>query len=520
MLQSSEFRIGYFLRWYWRTNDFSRIIRNRLIVETPTSKRLRIAVRIGVLLQVAIGLALIILWGRYDINGGWQFGLAIILSYPIVWAHALALMVAASWLRHPKAVGRAIVCGILERQVRRLRARHNFSVVAVVGSVGKTSTKMAIASLLQGSRQVRWQEGNYNDRVTVPLIFFGHTAPRLMDVFAWVRIFWQNERIIARPYPYQAVIAELGTDGPGFMREFAYIRPELVVVTSVAPEHMAYFGTLDAVAREELAALNFAHRALVNIDDTPAQYLVDRNFVAYGSSADAAYRLIQRKAKGFAGQELVISLRGHNLSLNTNLLGYHGAKTVLAAAATADMLGLGLTDIATGLSAVAAVAGRMQILHGIKNTTIIDDTYNSSPEAAKAALDVLQSGDAPQRIAILGSMNELGAYSQQAHQEIGQYCDPAKLDLVVTVGADAQNYLAPAAKQAGCVVRSYLDPYKAGRYVKKQLQESAVILAKGSQNGVFTEEALKVLLADKADAAKLVRQSKHWMRLKQKQFKQ
>jgi UDP-N-acetylmuramoyl-tripeptide--D-alanyl-D-alanine ligase len=160
----------------------------------------------------------------------------------------------------------------------------------------------------------------------------------------------------------------------------------------------------------------------------------------------------------------------------------------------------------------------MQILPGIKNSTLIDDTYNSSPVAVRAALDVLYAGDAPQRIAILGGMNEMGDYSPQAHKEVGAYCDPKKLDWVVTIGPDAKQYLAPAAKEQGCQVKSFLSPYDAGHFVAGLLKESAVVLAKGSQNRVFAEESLKELLANPEDASKLVRQSRHWQDVKAKQF--
>jgi UDP-N-acetylmuramoyl-tripeptide--D-alanyl-D-alanine ligase len=124
----------------------------------------------------------------------------------------------------------------------------------------------------------------------------------------------------------------------------------------------------------------------------------------------------------------------------------------------------------------------------------------------------------PQKIAILGNMNELGSYSQTAHQEIGQSCDPSRLDLVVTIGPDANKYLAPAAKAKGCTIASFDNPYDAGKFVKEKLIPKGIVLAKGSQNGVFAEEAVKQLLADQSDTAKLVRQTAGWLKLKQKAF--
>jgi UDP-N-acetylmuramoyl-tripeptide--D-alanyl-D-alanine ligase len=160
----------------------------------------------------------------------------------------------------------------------------------------------------------------------------------------------------------------------------------------------------------------------------------------------------------------------------------------------------------------------MHVLRGLENSWLIDDTYNASPLATTAALRLLQAVEAPQRIAILGSMNELGATSEAAHAQIGALCDATKLDWVITIGKDAEAYLAPAAAAAGCQVRSFASPYEAGGFAHSVLQAGAVILAKGSQNGVFAEEALKVLLHDPAESEQLVRQSPAWLAIKKRQF--
>jgi len=160
----------------------------------------------------------------------------------------------------------------------------------------------------------------------------------------------------------------------------------------------------------------------------------------------------------------------------------------------------------------------MQRLPGVGGSLIIDDTYNASPQAMKAALDTLYRLKASYKIAILGNMNELGKYSKKAHQEIGRYCDPKKIDLVITIGPDANQYLAEAAKDKGCQVKTFNNPYSAGKFAKSQIKENTAILVKGSQNGVFAEEAVKLLLANSADSNKLVRQSPEWLRKKRQAF--
>lgn len=141
----------------------------------------------------------------------------------------------------------------LEKQVLKLRAKNNFTIVAVAGSVGKTTTKLAIARLLQDAKSVQFQEGNYNDRVTVPLVFFGQTQPSIYNVLGWIKIWFSNQLQLRKPYLHDVVVLELGSDAPGQIKDFAYLQPDIAVITAVTDEHMANFKTLDAVATENSA---------------------------------------------------------------------------------------------------------------------------------------------------------------------------------------------------------------------------------------------------------------------------
>lgn len=427
-------------------------------------------------------------------------------------------MAAMTFSMSPKKIARGIVCGILEWQVRRLRARHTFKIVAVAGSIGKTSTKLAIAHALEPTRRVIYQTGNYNDRVTVPLVLFGRNLPSLFNAVAWIKMFIANERTIKLDKYYDVAIVEIGTDGPGQITNFAYLKPDLSVVTAVTEEHMEYFKTLDAVASEELTVCDFSEQVLVNQDDTPPRFLTGKDVLTYGLSDSATYRADNYRSDGLHGGDVDLHLDGMTLGARAAILGRQGIKILLAAAAAARILGLDQKEIEAGLKEVKPFAGRMQILPGINGSTIIDDTYNASPAPVIAALDVLYAAETPQRIAILGNMNELGDFSKEAHEQVGSYCDPGKLALVVTIGPDAEKYLAPVTAQKGCQVKAFHSPYDAGAYVRENMQPGAVVLAEGSQNRVFAEESLKVLLANPADQAKLVRQSASWIAIKQKQF--
>ncbi len=447
------------------------------------------------------------------------FGLAMVVSYPLIWAHLAPLISIFGLPFQIKPVGKRILCSLLERQVRQLRARHDFAVVAVAGSVGKTSTKLAIADALSTARRVRYQSGNYNDRLTVPLVVFGQSSPGLFNALAWLKILWQNHRIIRQDFPYDVVVVELGVDGTGQLRHFGYLRAELGVLTAIAPEHMEQFGSIEAVATEELVLFDLCKRVLVNIDDVDAKYLVNREYVSYGGEGATYSIKSARPNQKLGSQRVTFDLAGRKVSASIQFVGQHGAKVALAAAATACEMALSQEDVTSALKNLKPFAGRMQILPGQNGSTLIDDTYNASPSAVAAALDVLRNAKATQRFAILGSMNEMGDVSQVVHEEVAKLCDPKWLDLLVTVGRDAHDYLAPVAQAAGCKVESFFNPREAGEFVKDKLTEGAVVLVKGSQFGVYTEEALKVLLDNPEDADKLVRQSRGWMKVKRGQFR-
>jgi UDP-N-acetylmuramoyl-tripeptide--D-alanyl-D-alanine ligase len=423
-------------------------------------------------------------------------------------------------LRLVKSLGKSIVCTKLEWQVKQLRARHNVTVIAVAGSVGKTSTKAAIAQVLSTSKRVLYQKGNYNDRATVPLVFFNEPLPALWNVFAWLKLFRRNQKQLrAKEYPYDIVVLELGTDGPGNIAQFAYTQPDIAVVTALTAEHMEYFKTLDAVASEELEVVKFSKKTLINSDDADPKYLANLSAQTYSlQQATADYFAKAQTAPSLQGQAVEVKAGDDRLHVHTTLLGMPGAKVVLAATAVAKIIGITDDDIIRGVAALPAFPGRLQRLAGIKQSILLDDTYNASPAAATAALDVLQTAEAPQRIAILGSMNEMGVESEQAHTAVGNYCDPAKLQYVVTIGAEANKWLAPAARNRGCTVQECTSPYEAGTFVASVLQTGAIVLAKGSQNGVFAEESLKALLENATDQDKLVRQSAYWLAVKRKQF--
>lgn len=407
-----------------------------------------------------------------------------------------------------------ILVAILGWQVRRLRNRHNFKIIGVVGSIGKTSTKLAIAKVLESEKKVRYQAGNYNDIVSVPLVFFGQIIPSLWNIFSWLKIIFQNEWQIYSKYPFDLVIVELGTDGPGQIEKFRkYLHLDIAVLTAVSFEHMEFFEDLEKVAEEEWSVSFWSDLVFANKDLCPIvpENINNNKVIFYGKDFGAIYK-IENIIKTQEGFDFDISYEGKKLvSHSYRAFSEVELYSICVATALAGKFQIPEEKIKKAVSEIKSFSGRMQRLRGIKKSLIIDDTYNASPKAVQIALDALYNQEATQRIAILGMMNELGDISEAEHKKVGQYCNPKFLDLVVTIGKDANLFLAPGARENGCEVYEAKNSTDAGNFVVSKIKEGAVILAKGSQNGVFAEEALKPLLADQSDISKLVRQEKNWL---------
>ncbi len=411
----------------------------------------------------------------------------------------------------------------LERAVKKYFKKHpEVKLVAVTGSVGKTSTKVAIGTVLNEKFRVRLHEGNHNSELSAPLAILGVEFPDdIRSLGQWLAVFKAVNTRIKQPTDVDVIVQELGTDAIGQIPHFGtYLTPDISVVTSVAPEHMEFFKTLDAVAAEELAAANFSKWALINRDDIPGVYAADitnPNLNTYGTTDAAEYRFDSSDytfADGFSGVFIGPEYQDP-VPATLHLIGEHSTRAAVAAGAVAAKLGMSAQEVASGLGKVRAVKGRMNILRGLKESVIVDDSYNSSPLAVASALRALYQMNVPQRIAVLGSMNELGDMSQAEHAAVGKLCDPIALSYVVTVGEDAAKYLAPVAQTNGCKVVSFKSPLEAGAFVHKYLERGAAILFKGSQGGIYLEEAIKIVLHSTEEEEQLVRQSPEWMKKKQ-----
>ncbi len=374
-------------------------------------------------------------------------------------------------------------------------------IVVVAGSVGKTSTTQAIAAVLREKYTVLATKNSYNTDLGVVMTIFGQHI--VTNPVAWL---WLSLKVVVMSLglpKHEVYVLELGADTPGEINRFAYLKPDMAVVTAIVPEHMEFFKTIEAVAQEELSVMRFTKLVLINKTMVAEEY-IDSECRRNDFSKILLEYYSREDVKKFAS--------------NLKVVGEHSFDSVAAAASVAGKFGFSDADTNAAIQKVEPQPGRMSKLKGVNWSTLIDDTYNASPDAVKAALDYIYSVDASQKLVLLGNMNELGEHSEIAHRDVGKYCNPKKLDAVFTLGAHSNKFLAAEAEKAGCKVIRCSSPNEAGEKIKEMLKPGAIVLLKGSQNGVFAEEATKALLANQEDVSRLVRQAGHWPKMKRRQF--
>ena len=349
----------------------------------------------------------------------------------------------------------------------------------------------------------------------------GPKNPR--SITDWLSTIYRAYRSARQLHDINVIVQEFGIDHPGEMAAFGrYVHPDVLVVTAISPEHMEFFGNLKTVAQEEFALSSHSIVTLYNRDDINSGFIAfansERN-LSYSTEPDADYYITAHQFNHSQGYTCTLT-HGEQTSRECIMpvVAKHQLRIAAGAAAVALEFNLDVESVITALENFTPVPGRMNLLSGINGSMLIDDSYNSSPLAAKSALETLYQLPAKTKIAVLGDMNELGNTTASEHRTLGTLCDPAHLSHVITVGPNAATFLAPAAKDNGCTVTSFDKATDAVELLQSLARQDTVLLFKGSQGGVYLEEAIKPLLKSSKDTEKLVRQSKEWRRKKQTFF--
>ena len=371
----------------------------------------------------------------------------------------------------------------LSALARYRRAQSDAKIVAVTGSVGKTGVKEALAHLLGRVGATHASAGNLNNQIGAPL------------------------SLARMPADSDFAVLELGMNHAGEIAPLSrLVRPHVAIVTTVAPVHMEFFASLDAIAEakaEIFAGVEPQGTAILNRDNPQFDLLARRareagieTIVGFGSHAEARFRLVSIET-GAEGSRIQAAFDGRTLSYRLKLPGRHWAHNSLAVLAAAHAVGADVFEAARAFAEIEPAAGR-----GARHTVntgkieflLIDDSYNASPVSMAAALRVLADippGPSGRRIAVLGDMLELGPDSDKFHRELARDAQASGIDLVFTAGERmASMYDAlPASYRGGRASNSAeLSPL-----VAQSLRNGDVVLVKGSagsRTGVIVRDLL------------------------------
>ncbi len=389
------------------------------------------------------------------------------------------------------------------------RSTLDIPVVGIAGSVGKTSTKEMVAAVLEQKYRVAKTEGNFNNEIGLPLTL--------------LRI---------RP-EHEAAVVEMGISDFGEMHRLAKMaRPDICVMTNIAPCHLENLTDLDGVLRaksemfdylgpEGVIILNGNDPELSTIDEVkgirPIRYYVDEESIVEesigggaeddrGSGAGGAPRYFVTADSivnhGLDGMEAVLHFPDEDCPVSEPVPGLHNIYNACAAACVGDVLGLTHEQICAGIASANTLAGRANIIEA-GDIVIIDDCYNASPKAMRDSLDILAMAEG-RRIAVLGDMLELGGAERELHRDVGSYAAGLPIDGIYCTG-DLAAEIADAANEV-CEADTYADAGGSGgraRYfdTKDELLKALladrrsgdVILVKASHSMGFSEivEALK-----------------------------
>jgi UDP-N-acetylmuramoyl-tripeptide--D-alanyl-D-alanine ligase len=424
---------------------------------------------------------------------------------------------------------------ILALLARLTIKKYKPEVIAVTGSYGKSSTKEAIFATVRLVKRAGHSHGSYNNELGLPLAVLGEISPG-RSVKGWLYLFGRAlKRLFVNDWTYpELLVLEMGADKPGDIAKLVKIAPPTTgVLTSIANVHREFYPSLKAIATEKRSLLKALPRngcAIINVDDdmvAGTKLSAGLKIIGYGMNGDADVRGSEAKlwfdlknGEIAGGIRFKVEYRGSVIPVQIpGTLGKPVIYAALAAFAVGVSRGDNPLDTARALDNYRPLPGRLRLLAGIKNSAIIDDSYNASPDAMRAAIDVLNNDCMKEyrRWAVLGDMRELGLLTEIEHQKIGAYVAESKIERLVTVGARAKIIAAEAVKQgmSKANISSFDEAMTAGKYIQSEMEEGDVVLVKGSQGvgkDMIRLEKVVIEIMHNPELAEylLVRQGKEW----------
>ena len=426
-----------------------------------------------------------------------------------------------------RAIFRKTLIHILRVESRLVISKYKPKIIAVTGSVGKTSTKDAVYAVLSGITFVRKSEKSYNSEIGLPLSVLGIPNGWNNPVI-WCENILKGLWLYLWPHKYPKwLVLEVGVGKPEDMdRTASWLSTDAVIITAIGetPSHIEFFESRKHLIEEKSGLIKTLKKdglLVLNADDPDVLEMRTKAkniFITYGfkeganilASQDSIFYDETGVPKGIifrideGGKSLPVTIEG--------VFGRNHVYASLAALALSSGMKWNMVSAIESLKNYDVPPGRMRLLVGINETLLIDDTYNSSPFACEFALRTLRSIKWGERkVAALGDMLELGRHTEEAHQNIGKIARE-NCDVLVVVGPRAQSIKAGALETGmnSENIFEFKDSREAAEFMKTFVKSGDLILIKGSQS-IRMERVSEVLLLDKKNKEKLlVRQDEEW----------
>ncbi len=420
-----------------------------------------------------------------------------------------------------KTVARKLVLKTLKLMAKRRLKKFRGKIIAVTGSVGKTSTKEAIYTVLNTQFKVKRNKRSMNSEfgllLTILDIESGYSSATKWSWYLLKGFFHSLFRDHS-----EILLLELGVDKPGDMDFLiSVLRPDLAIITNISHVHLdeGQFANIDEVFAEKskiALALKDHGKAILNLDDGHLAGLMKKigkkHCVTFGRDKDADFWASQIKLT-LEGTNFLLHHDNKRYDVKFKPLGDFQVYVAMPAIICGLLFNMNMDHILAALDRFKLPPGRMTVLDAINEATILDSSYNCSPVALKEALLVLKElGEKRRKIAVIGNMNELGNYSKELHEKAGEQVAKCA-DVLLTVGSEAA-HIAASAQSNGMEVKNifkFKSAMDAAAFFRDQIKKGDLILVKGSQNNVRLERFVKEIMVNPQDAKKLlVRQEKAW----------
>ncbi len=414
---------------------------------------------------------------------------------------------------------RFIITKILVFKAKQYLKKHRTQVIAVTGSIGKTSTKEAIFHILKNNFKVYSSPKGFNTELGISLAILQEEESGFSSFFAWLKILKQV--LFNEPDVFQKIILEMGADKPGDIKKLIKIAPpKIAIITNVNPVHLqkGQFENLEEIRKEKNSLIKnmpINGIAVLNFDDPLVRAMkTSAHKMTYGIEQDIDVQASEIHASN-KNLCFTVHYKGESTPFKVPILGSFQAHVLLPAIVVGLKLGMDLEKCAEALKDFKLPPGRMNHIAGINKSSIVDSSYNASPNSMTKALELLAELKADRKIAALGTMNELGDTNKEAHLILGQQAAQTA-DILVAVGPEAAT-IKQGALGAGMHedrIYTFFDSQEAGHFLKDFLEPKDLILIKGSQNRVRMERLVKIIMEHPEQAGILLcRQGKAWEKI-------